>query len=187
MHRAGQSSPRLPRQSRALPRSPLPSRAAAMGQLRPLEADAACDPSRKHHPGVPSAGSRLCSRGSSWNCPRTGVGRQWRAQAPSRLPPLFPGWLGMPLPRAVREPVPKKCYLVLHNLIVTEMRSNRRVSPRKVVFLNHCSIMLLHGTQKITPMAFSSSHLSKDDRVGGLCSVTPVKFNFYVHKQFKYL
>lgn len=124
----------------ALPCSPLPAGQLGWGREG--------DSSRKLHPGVPSAGSRLC-------CPRTGVGRHRGASAPSSFssPP-------MPLPRAVREPVPKKSWLVLNNLIVTEMWNDRRVSPRKVCFLNHYSIMLLHGTQKITPRAFSSSRLS---------------------------
>lgn len=124
----------------ALPCSPLPAGQLGWGREG--------DSSRKLHPGVPSAGSRLC-------CPRTGVGRHRGASAPSSFssPP-------MPLPRAVRQPVPKKSWLVLNNLIVTEMWNDRRVSPRKVCFLNHYSIMLLHGTQKITPRAFSSSRLS---------------------------
>lgn len=49
----------------------------------------------------------------------------------------------------LREPVPNKSWLVLHNLIVPEMRNNRRVTPRKVCFSHHYSIMLLHGTQEL--------------------------------------
>lgn len=188
MKGAGQSSARLPRHSRALPRSPLPSRAAGMGQLRQVETDLPVV-----HPVETPSRSAICwvLAMQPWELlelPSHRYWRQWRASAPSRLSSLFPGWLGMPLPRAMRESLPKKSWLILYNLIVTEMRNNKRVSPRKACFLNHYSIVLLHGTEKITPGAFSSFQLSgSDDRVGALCGLNPVKSSSYVHKQFKYL
>lgn len=75
----------------ACPGTALPPACAQEGSWDGAAGGTCClDPSRKHHPGVPSAGSWLCSHGSSCSCPGTGFG----------LSPPFPGWLGMPLPRA---------------------------------------------------------------------------------------
>lgn len=149
----------LPRHSPDLPCSPLSRRATGMGQLRQLEADAA------HHLGEISSRSAICwvqGRQRQAAPVVSHARKQVRHFSLQKVSPLYPGLEDMPL---LKKAVSRKSWLVLQNLIVTGMRNSKRVTLRKARLLNgswplpsepcHYSVMLLHGTQKVT--------------VGGLC------------------
>lgn len=124
----------------------------------------------KHHPGVPSAGSRTGSSRQLQLPPLQGY------QEASRAFQLAGGFLALPrlgghasLLVSMKKAVSRKSWLVLQNLIVTGMRNSKRVTLRKAHLLNgslplpsepcHYSVMLLHGTQKVTSGALCFSHL----------------------------
>lgn len=167
-------------QGRAVPACPgtaMPCPAAGMGQLRQLEAGAARDPSSRNT----IQECHLLGPGqAAVAAPAPALAQVWGGDGDLQLPE---GFLLSSLPRGSWGSL---CQGRAGSPIVTEMRSNRRVSPRKACFLNpSCYSMELRKSPQ--RLSGPPRRVVRDDRVGALCRVNLVNSSFYVHEQVKHL